>query len=127
MKEKGARVINISLLDATRAKEEIVVQMAETAAKMGARRIRLADTVGTAGPEGIYFLIRKVREHLGALGDPPVIGLHCHNDFGLAAANVFAAVKAGATLIDVSVNGLESVRAIRPWLRSRRGWRFCTG
>jgi isopropylmalate/homocitrate/citramalate synthase len=36
----------------------------------------------------------------------PLIGLHCHNDFGLALANVFAGVKAGATLIDVSVNGL---------------------
>ena len=106
MKEKGARVINISLLDATRTKEEFVLRMVKTAAEAGAHRIRLADTVGTAGPEGIYYLLKKAHEHLGILKNPPVLGLHCHNDFGLAAANVFAGVKAGATLIDVSVNGL---------------------
>jgi methanogen homocitrate synthase len=80
--------------------------MAKIVAEMGAHRIRLADTVGTASPEGIFYLIEKVRKLLGSLENPPVIGLHCHNDFGLAAANVFAGVKAGATLIDVSVNGL---------------------
>ena len=106
MRSKGARVINISLLDATRTKEEFLFSMVKTVAGMGADRIRLADTVGTASPEGIFYLVKKVREHLSSLENPPVIGLHCHNDFGLAAANVFAGVKAGATLIDVSVNGL---------------------
>jgi isopropylmalate/homocitrate/citramalate synthase len=106
MKSKGARVINISLLDATRTKEEFLLQMVKTAAEAGSHRIRLADTVGTASPEGIFYLIKKVRESLSFLKKPPIIGLHCHNDFGLAAANVFAGVKAGATLIDVSVNGL---------------------
>jgi 2-isopropylmalate synthase len=106
MKSKGARVINISLLDATRTEEEFLLQMVKTAAEAGAHRIRLADTVGTASPEGITYLIHKVREQLSSWKNPPVIGLHCHNDFGLAAANVFAGVKAGATLIDVSVNGL---------------------
>lgn len=106
MKEKGARIINVSLLDATRAKEEFLLQMVKTAAEAGAHRIRLADTVGTVTPEGIYYLVQKVREVLVSLESPPIIGLHCHNDFGLALANVFAGVKAGATLIDVSVNGL---------------------
>ena len=106
MKNKRARVINISLLDATRTREEFLLQMVKTAAEAGAHRIRLADTVGTASPEGITYLIHKVGECLSSLDNPPVIGLHCHNDFGLAAANVFAGVKAGATLIDVSVNGL---------------------
>jgi isopropylmalate/homocitrate/citramalate synthase len=106
MKSRGARIINISLLDATRTKEEFLLRMVKTAAEAGAHRIRLADTVGTASPEGIFYLIEKVRKLLGFWENPPVIGLHCHNDFGLAAANVFAGVKAGATLIDVSVNGL---------------------
>ena len=106
MREKGARIINISLLDATRTKEEFLFQMVKTAAEAGAHRIRLADTVGTASPEGIYYLIQKVHEALLSMENPPIIGLHCHNDFGLALANVFAGVKAGATLIDVSVNGL---------------------
>ena len=106
MRKKGARGINISLLDATRAIPKFLFALVKRVAGMGIHRIRLADTVGTASPEGIHYLIQKVREILGPLKNPPIIGLHCHNDFGLALANVFAGVKAGATLIDVSVNGL---------------------
>jgi isopropylmalate/homocitrate/citramalate synthase len=106
MKKKGARIINISLLDATRTEEKFLLQTVNRVVEMGIHRIRLADTVGTSSPEGIYYLIQKVRESLSPLKNPPIIGLHCHNDFGLALANVFAGVKAGATLIDVSVNGL---------------------
>jgi isopropylmalate/homocitrate/citramalate synthase len=106
IREKGARVINISLLDATRTGQKFLFPMVKRVAEMGVQRIRLADTVGTASPEGIHYLIQKVREILSPLKNPPIIGLHCHNDFGLALANVFAGVKAGATLIDVSVNGL---------------------
>jgi len=57
-------------------------------------------------PEGIFYLITRVRETLSAFPRPPIIGIHCHNDFGLVLANVFAAVKAGARLIDVTLNGL---------------------
>jgi isopropylmalate/homocitrate/citramalate synthase len=106
MRKKGTRVINISLLDATRTGRKFLFPLVKSIAEMGVQRIRLADTVGTATPEGIHYLIQKVREILSPLKNPPILGLHCHNDFGLALANVFAGVKAGATLIDVSVNGL---------------------
>ncbi len=102
----GAKIINISLLDATRAEENFLLAMIRRVADKGVDRIRIADTVGTATPEGISYLIRRVCQTVGHLKKKPLIGLHCHNDFGLALANVFAGVKAGATLIDVSVNGL---------------------
>ncbi|MDH4267583.1 MAG: 2-isopropylmalate synthase [Deltaproteobacteria bacterium] len=102
----GAKIINISLLDATRAEENFLWAMIRRVAEKGVDRIRIADTVGTATPEGIFYLIRRVREAVDHLKKRPLVGLHCHNDFGLALANVFAGVKAGATLIDVSVNGL---------------------
>ena len=106
MKEKGVRAINISLLDATRTEEKFLFQMVKEVTEMGIHRIRLADTVGTASPEGIRYLFQKLGETIRPVKDPPIVGLHCHNDFGLALANVFAGVRAGATLIDVSVNGL---------------------
>lgn len=102
----GAKIINISLLDATRAEENFLLAMIRRVADKGVDRIRIADTVGTATPEGISYLIRRICQTVGHLKKQPLIGLHCHNDFGLALANVFAGVKAGATLIDVSVNGL---------------------
>ncbi len=105
-RDGGAKIINISLLDATRAEEKFLLEMVRRVGAKGVDRIRIADTVGTATPEGIFYLIRRVRETLGHLPQQPILGLHCHNDFGLALANVFAGVKAGATLIDVTVNGL---------------------
>jgi 2-isopropylmalate synthase len=47
-----------------------------------------------------------VQETLSSFPRRPIIGIHCHNDFGLVLANVFAAVKAGAQMIDVTLNGL---------------------
>lgn len=102
----GAKVINISLLDGTRAEEKFLLEMVRRVAEKGVDRIRIADTVGTATPEGIFYLLSRVCETIGHLKKQPIIGLHCHNDFGLGLANVFAGVKAGATLIDVAVNGL---------------------
>jgi len=90
---------------------------------MGIHRLRLADTVGTASPEGIYYLIQKTREVLSLLKNPPILGLHCHNDFGLAVANVFSGVRAGATLLDVSVNGLGE-RAGNPSLAEEENLDF---
>jgi isopropylmalate/homocitrate/citramalate synthase len=110
MKEKGARIINISLLDATRTEENFLLQTVKEVGEMGIHRLRLADTVGTASPEGIYYLIKKTREALNLMKNPPILGLHCHNDFGLAVPNLFAGVRAGAILLDVSVNGLGEVR-----------------
>jgi isopropylmalate/homocitrate/citramalate synthase len=106
LKEKGVGIINISLLDATRTEEKFLFQMVKEVARSGIQRLRLADTVGTANPEGIRTLFQKLGETLDPVKDRPIVGLHCHNDFGLAAANVFAGVSAGASLIDVSVNGL---------------------
>lgn len=34
------------------------------------------------------------------------IDVHCHNDFGLAVANTIAAVEAGASQVQVTVNGI---------------------
>jgi isopropylmalate/homocitrate/citramalate synthase len=106
IKKAGNFQVNISLLDVPRCDEAFLMKMIKLLADLGCERIRLADTVGTATPEGIYYIVSKVKNFLSAYEHPPILGLHCHNDFGLALANVFAGVKAGATLIDASVNGL---------------------
>jgi isopropylmalate/homocitrate/citramalate synthase len=49
----------------------------------------------------VGFLVRQVREWSGLEVD-----VHCHNDFGLSTANVLAAYEAGATGLNVAVNGL---------------------
>ncbi|OLO28114.1 hypothetical protein BTR23_18585 [Alkalihalophilus pseudofirmus] len=98
--------INISLLDATRADTDFLLKMVENLAYLGVDRIRVADTAGVANPEGFGYLIEKIKEYTSKHKEDLIIGIHCHNDFGLALSNVIAGVKAGATLVDVSVNGL---------------------
>jgi 2-isopropylmalate synthase len=61
----------------------------------------IPDTVGVMEPEAMFSLISKLR---GELKRP--ISMHCHNDFGLATANTLAGVKAGASQVHTTVNGL---------------------
>ncbi len=61
----------------------------------------MPDTVGIATPFKFYDMIKELREHLKV-----PIDVHCHNDFGLATANTYAAVLAGADEVQVTVNGI---------------------
>lgn len=95
---------NISLLDATRAPAEILVRMTKAAAAAGAARVRLADTVGVAEPGGIQAMSERAVQAIG--NGPTILGIHTHNDFGLALADALAGLKGGAALVDGSLNGL---------------------
>jgi len=61
----------------------------------------MADTFGVLKPEAVYYIVERM--HL-MLKKP--IEIHAHNDFGLGVANVIAAVKAGAEVAHVTVNGI---------------------
>lgn len=98
------KAVNISFMDATRADAEYLAELTAWAADAGADRIRLADTAGAVTPEAFYELVSRCVQKTEKTD--AIIGVHCHNDFGLALANSLSAVRAGAKLIDVSVNGL---------------------
>ena len=91
----------MGLEDASRAELGFVVELATIAAASGARRVRLADTVGICSPSSMTALVLAVQ---GAVSLP--IGVHCHNDFGMATANSIAALEAGAISLDAAVLGL---------------------
>jgi 2-isopropylmalate synthase len=65
-------------------------------------RITVSDTFGMAHPLAMYEFIRKLK---GWFPGTPV-GLHIHNDFGLATGSSMMAVAAGADEIHSSINGL---------------------
>ena len=93
--------ISVGLEDAFRADPDFLLQVARTAQENGARRVRLADTVGTCTPGGIQQLVDLVKKNVNM-----EIGVHCHNDFGMATANSIAAVESGAGWLDATVLGL---------------------
>ena len=95
---------NISLLDSTRSDPRILQRMMGAAARSGASRVRLADTVGVASPGGIQNMCQLACQ--SAASHPVILGIHTHNDFGLGLADALAGIRGGATLIDGSVNGL---------------------
>lgn len=87
--------------DASRADQDFLINVAEVAQKVGARRLRFADTVGIMEPFGVKKIIRKLRRHVDL-----EIEMHAHDDLGLATANSLAAVAGGATHVNTTVNGL---------------------
>jgi 2-isopropylmalate synthase len=86
----------------TMAEPAFLAEVYGTAAEAGADHFGIADSTGIATPERIGELVTLVRK---ATGDRPV-GVHCHDDFGLALANTLAGIFAGAVLADASVLGL---------------------
>ncbi|MFV9676748.1 MAG: 2-isopropylmalate synthase [Methanosarcinales archaeon] len=90
-----------SAMDATRTDSDYLIDLYKTAEEGGADILNVPDTVGVTEPFAMYELVDKIYQ---AVKTP--ISIHCHNDFGLAVANSLAAVKAGATEVQVAVNGL---------------------
>lgn len=87
--------------DASRADLEFLFEVAETAQQAGAARIRFADTLGLLNPFSTYSRISKLRSVVDL-----DLEMHAHNDLGLATANTLAAISAGATHVNTTVNGL---------------------
>jgi 2-isopropylmalate synthase len=89
--------------DGYRLDAEYALRTLEAAAGAGADCLVLCDTNGGSLPGDVAALVRRVRERFGA--DGPQIGIHTHNDGGLALANAMAAVEAGAIHVQGTING----------------------
>lgn len=75
------------------------------AAQGGADTIVLCDTNGGSLPSEIQTMIDAVDHLLRANGHESRLGIHCHNDCGLAVANSIAAVQSGAVMVQGTMNG----------------------
>ena len=100
--ESGIRVAYFGV-DSTRADMEFLRQAYETAVDAGAAEVVVVDTLGIATPEAAAYLVGEVSDRLGS--EIPV-HWHGHDDFGLATAAAVAAVQAGATWVQGTVNGM---------------------
>ncbi len=90
-------------VDSTRADLDFFETVYKTARDAGASEYVIVDTLAIATPEAVTFLIKKARDWLG---QDAVIHFHGHNDFGLGTADAIAAVKAGATWVHGTVDGI---------------------
>src|SRR5262249_4480148 len=100
--ENGVRVAHFGV-DGTRADPAFLGTAYKTARDAGAAEAVVVDTSGVATPEAAADLVTRTRTWLG---DDVPIHFHGHNDFGLATAAAAAAVRAGATWVHGTVNGM---------------------
>ncbi len=90
-----------SPMDATRTELPFLIEVSRAAAEAGATIVNVPDTVGVYSPTKMLELIGVLVPEI-----PAPLDVHCHNDFGLAVANTIAAVEAGASQVQVTVNGI---------------------
>lgn len=91
------------LEDASRAAPADVAALLRAGRDAGVECFFLCDTVGVWTPR---VAAGAVVEAIATLGPDVEIGVHCHNDFGMATANTVAAIEAGARCVTVTVNGI---------------------
>src|SRR5262249_36284441 len=80
---------------------DYALQTLRAAHEAGASVVILCDTNGGTLPDDVAAAVRRVREVIRA-----PLGIHCHNDSDVAVANTLAAVKAGATQVQGTLNGI---------------------
>jgi 2-isopropylmalate synthase len=97
--------VEFSPMDATRADVEFTAEVCQIAIREGATTINIPDTVGYTMPHEftdhlsqLYSLVPELRG--------VVLSVHCHDDLGLAVANSFAGLLAGARQVECAINGI---------------------
>ncbi len=97
--------VEFSPMDATRADVEFTAEVIAAAIEEGATTINVPDTVGYAMPIEYAAFLGRLCELVPALRDV-VLSVHCHDDLGLAVANSFAGLQAGARQVECAINGI---------------------
>jgi 2-isopropylmalate synthase len=108
LRSQGRRVIYDAehWFDGYQANSDYALQTLATAAQAGAEWLVLCDTNGGTLPGDIGAIARQVNHWRQTLPSPqPQMGIHTHNDSGTAVANAMAAVEAGATMVQGTING----------------------
>lgn len=97
--------IEFSAEDASRSNPEFLYRVLEAVIQAGATTVNIPDTVGYATPEEMFSLIKGIKENVPSIGKAD-ISVHCHNDLGLGVACSLAALRAGATQLECTINGI---------------------
>ena len=97
--------VEFSPMDATRADVEFTAEVCQIAIEEGATTINIPDTVGYTMPHEYTAYLERLYALIPALADI-VLSVHCHDDLGLAVANSFAGLLAGARQVECAVNGI---------------------
>ena len=97
--------IEFSAEDAARTEREFLREVVERVIAAGVTVINIPDTVGFAVPEQYAELVTDLKTNVSNI-NRAIISVHCHDDLGLSVANSLAALRAGATQVECTINGI---------------------
>jgi len=97
--------VEFSAEDALRSDKDFLTKVVNAVIKAGATVVNIPDTVGYATPAEIKSYLSHLKSRVKNI-DQVTISVHCHNDLGLAVANTLAAIQAGATQVECTINGI---------------------
>ena len=103
--KKYCNDVEFSAEDASRSDKDFLVKVISKVISAGATVINIPDTVGYATPQEMSDLITYIKNHVDNI-EKAELSVHCHNDLGLAVANSLASIKAGATQVECTINGI---------------------
>jgi isopropylmalate/homocitrate/citramalate synthase len=89
--------------DTVRADPLEMAPIFDRVSELGAESALVCDTVGVMQPEAMTNYVSTLTRYMQS---DITLGIHCHNDYGLATANTLSAVSAGCSLVTGTVNGL---------------------
>ncbi|MEG4082185.1 citramalate synthase [Microcoleus sp. POL10_C6] len=108
LRSQGRRVIYDAehWFDGYKHNPDYAIKTLEAAADAGAEWLVLCDTNGGTLPHEVSQVVRDVLEALGTNREKSLqLGIHTHNDSGVAVANALAAVREGVRMVQGTING----------------------
>lgn len=103
--QKHFEVISFGPEDASRTEPDFLVEVYREAIKAGAISIGFTDTVGILTPKKAADTVKMLQDRIPNMDDA-MLGVHFHNDLGMATANSLACVEAGANMVQGTINGV---------------------
>ncbi|WP_027417747.1 2-isopropylmalate synthase [Aneurinibacillus terranovensis] len=98
-------LVEFSCEDGSRTELPYLMEVVQAVVDAGARIVNIPDTVGYTTPKEYGHIFRELREHVRGIEDVK-LSCHCHDDLGMAVANTLAAIEAGATQVEGTINGI---------------------
>jgi 2-isopropylmalate synthase len=124
----GKRVVYDAehFFDGWRDDRDYALRCIDAAAQAGAETVALCDTNGSSLPSQVT---EATADAVASIAGPVAVGIHCHDDAGCGVANSVAAVQAGATQVQATMNGYgertgnANLATIVPNLQLKLGYR----
>ncbi len=99
--------VEFSPEDSSRTELDFLEEITQAAIEAGATTINLPDTVGYATPESYGAIFAHMIKKLPVIKEKGIIlSSHCHDDLGMAVANLLSAVQSGARQVECTINGI---------------------